>query len=266
MDVLARNAVTIHGNPAGRPMMFAHGFGCDQSMWRLVTPSFADDHRIILFDHVGSGRSDLTAYAPDKYGELGGYARDLVEVARALSLQDVVLVAHSVSSMIAALAAALAPELFGALVMVGPSASYIDDGEYVGGFSREDINGLLETMDHNYLDWAAQMAPVIMANGDRPELAGELTNAFCSTDPVISRHFARTTFLGDNRRDLVNVTVPTLVIQVKQDAIAPVTAGAFVNEQLPDSQMVVLDTTGHCPHLSAPEATSSAIRNFLAKG
>jgi sigma-B regulation protein RsbQ len=264
-DVLARNAVTILGNPDGQPMMFVHGFGCDQSMWRLVTPGFAADHKIVVFDLVGSGRSDLSAYDPAKYGDLTGYAQDLIEVASALSLEDIVLVAHSVSSMIAALAATLVPELFDSLVMVGPSASYINDGDYVGGFSPEDIDQLLETMDHNYLDWAAQMAPAIMDNPDRPALAGELTNSFCSTDPVIARHFARTTFLGDNRLDLPKVTVRTLVMQVRQDAIAPVTAGAFVHEHLAHSEMVVLDTFGHCPHLSDPEATSSAIRAFLSK-
>jgi sigma-B regulation protein RsbQ len=264
-DVLARNAVTIMGNPDGQPMMFAHGFGCDQSMWRLVTPDFAADHKIVLFDLVGSGRSDLSAYDPAKYGDLTRYAQDLIEVASALSLQDIVLVGHSVSSMIAALAATLMPELFDSLVMVGPSASYINDGDYVGGFSSEDIHELLVNMDHNYLDWAAQMAPAIMGNPDRPELAGELTNSFCNTDPVIARHFARTTFLGDNRLDMSKVTVRTLVMQVRHDAIAPVTAGSFVHANLPHSEMVVLDTNGHCPHLSAPEATSAAIRGFLSK-
>ncbi|MDX1511847.1 MAG: alpha/beta hydrolase, partial [Nitriliruptorales bacterium] len=219
-DVLVRNAVSVTGNPNGRPMLFAHGFGCDQGMWRFVAPAFEDDHQLVLFDHVGAGRSDLTAYDRAKYGSLGGYADDMIEIARQLELRDVVLVAHSVSSMMGAIAATRAPDIFSALVMVGPSPRYIDDDGYRGGFAQEDILGLLETMDHNYLGWSQQMAPVIMDNPDHPELGEELTNSFCRTDPDIARHFARTTFLSDNREDLAAVPVPTLVVQVAQDAIA----------------------------------------------
>lgn len=263
MDVIDRNAVSITGRRDGRPMMFAHGFGCDQQMWRFVVPAFEQDHRVVLFDHVGAGRSDLSAYDRDRYGTLDGYAEDVVEIARELELTDAVLVAHSVSCMIGALAVALAPELFGALVMVGPSPRYVDDGDYVGGFTREDIDGLLETMDHNYLGWSAQMAQTIMASPDQPELEEELTNSFCRTDPEIARHFARTTFLGDNRADLADVPVPTLVVQVADDPIAPVEVGEFVHDQLPDSDLVMLDTVGHCPHMIAPDATIAAVRGFL---
>lgn len=244
-------------------MLFAHGFGCDQSMWRFVTPAFEEDHRLVLVDHVGSGDSDLSAYDPEKYGSLEGYADDIVEICRSLRISDGVLVAHSVGAMIGALAAIRAPEAIGALVMVSPSPRYIDDGDYHGGFTREDIEELLETMEHNYLGWSEQMAPVVMGAPDRPDLQGELTNSFCKTDPAIARHFARTTFLSDNREDLALVPVPTLVLQAADDALAPVSVGEFVADELPDGELVILDTVGHCPHMSAPDETIAAMRQFL---
>jgi sigma-B regulation protein RsbQ len=263
-NVLERNRVRVGGVPAGRPMLFAHGFGCDQEMWRYVAPDFEVDHRVVLFDHVGSGKSDLGAYDPGKYGSLEGYASDVVEICRALGLTDVVFVGHSVSSMIGVLAYEQAPELFGALVMIGPSPRYVDDGDYVGGFSRTDILGLLDSLDSNHLGWSTQMAPVIMGNPDRPELAAELTNSFCSTDPDIARQFARVTFLSDNREDLAAVRVPTLVLQCSADVIAPEGVGHYVHEQIPGSVLTQLSATGHCPNLSAPEETTAAIRAFLS--
>jgi sigma-B regulation protein RsbQ len=261
--VIARNRVRVSGVPDGRPMVFAHGFGCDQEMWRLVVPAFGTDHRVVLFDHVGSGRSDLSAYDPVKYGSLEGYAADVVEICRELDLDDVVLVGHSVSASIGVLAAARAPELFGALVMVGPNPRYVDDGDYVGGFSREDIAALLESLDSNHLGWSAAMAPVVMGNPDRPELTTELANSFCRTDPDIARQFARVTFLSDNRADLPGVRVPTLVLQCTADAIAPEVVGRYVHEHVPGSVYTQLRATGHCPHLSAPAETTAAIRAFL---
>jgi len=263
-SVRERNRVTVRGVPAGRPMLFAHGFGCDQEMWRFVAPDFEVDHRVVLFDHVGSGRSDLSAYDRRKYGSLQGYADDVVEICRELELTDVVFVGHSVSAMIGVLAYRQAPELFGALVMVGPSARYVDDGEYVGGFSRNDILGLLDSLDSNHLGWSTQMAPVIMGNPDRPELGEELTNSFCSTDPDIARQFARVTFLSDNRADLASVRVPTLVLQCSADVIAPDPVGRYVHEHVPGSVFTKLAATGHCPNLSAPEETTAAIRAFLS--
>jgi sigma-B regulation protein RsbQ len=253
----------VSGVADGRPMVFAHGFGCDQEMWRLVVPSFAADHRVVLFDHVGSGRSDLSAYDPVKYGSLDGYAADVVEICRELALDDVVFVGHSVSAMIGVLAAARAPDVMGALVMVGPNPLYVDDGGYTGGFSREDIAALLDSLDSNHLGWSAAMAPVIMGNPDRPELTAELTNSFCRTDPDITRQFARVTFLSDNRADLPGVRVPTLVLQCTADAIAPEVVGRYVHAQVPGSVFTLLAATGHCPHLSAPEETAAAIRAFL---
>jgi sigma-B regulation protein RsbQ len=245
-------------------MVFAHGFGCDQAMWRFVAPDFEVDHRVVLFDHVGAGRSDLTAYDPEKYGSLRGYASDIVQICRDLGLSDVVLVGHSVSAMIGVLALQEAPELFGAMVMIGPNPRYVDDGDYVGGFSRADIGGLLDALDSNHLGWSAQMAPVIMGNHpDHPELAEELTNSFCRTDPDIARQFARVTFLSDNRADLADVAVPTLVLQCSEDVIAPDVVGAYVHEAVAGSAFTRLAATGHVPHLSAPEETTAAIRAFL---
>jgi sigma-B regulation protein RsbQ len=245
-------------------MVFAHGFGCDQAMWRFVAPDFEVDHRVVLFDHVGAGRSDLSAYDAGKYGSLRGYASDVVDICRALDLRDVVLVGHSVSAMIGVLALQEAPELFGALVMVGPNPRYVNDGDYVGGFDRADILELLEALDSNHLGWSTQMAPVIMGNHpDNPELAEELTNSFCRTDPDIARQFARVTFLSDNRADLPSVAVPTLVLQCSEDVIAPEVVGRYVHEAIAGSTFTQLRAVGHVPHLSAPEETTAAIRAFL---
>jgi sigma-B regulation protein RsbQ len=264
MTALERNNVVEHGRPDGRPMVLAHGFGCDQNMWRFVWPAFAEDHRIVLFDHVGAGGSDASAFDRDRYSSLQGYADDVLEICRELDLTDVVFVGHSVSAMIGALAAAAEPERFGKLVLVGPSPRYIDDGDYTGGFTREDIEGLLESMDSNYLGWSHAMAPVIMGNEDRPELGEELTNSFCRADPEIAGHFARVTFMSDNRADLPRVRTPSLVLQCSQDAIAPEAVGEYVDRALPDSRLVRLAATGHCPNLSAPEETVAAMKPFLA--
>jgi sigma-B regulation protein RsbQ len=263
--VAARNNVRVSGDPAGRPMMFAHGFGCDASMWRHVAPAFEDRYRVVVFDYVGHGGSDTSAYDPARYGSLDGYAADVLEICAELDLEDVVFVGHSVSSMIGALAAIAEPERFASLVMIGPSPRYIDDDGYVGGFSREDIDGLLESLESNYLGWSSAMAPVIMGNGDRPELGEELTNSFCRTDPEIARAFARATFLSDNRADLAELSVPTLVLQCSEDAIAPREVGEFVHRSVPGSELVLLRATGHCPNLSAPAETIEAVTAFLSR-
>ncbi len=262
MSVLHRNHVTVSGRGA-TPMVFAHGYGCDQRMWRRVAPAFEDRYRVVLFDHVGAGRSDPAAYDRDKYASLRGYARDLLEVCDALGVCHGVFVGHSVSAMIGVLAAAREPERFDRLVLIGPSPRYIDDEGYVGGFSRTDIAGLLDALDSNHLGWSTQMAPVIMGNPERPELAEELTNSFCRTAPDIARQFARVTFLSDNRTDLASVTVPTLVLQCSEDVIAPDAVGRYVHEHVPGSVFTRLAASGHCPHLSAPEETVAAIRAFL---
>jgi len=260
--VLKRNNVNVSGGH-GRAMMFAHGFGCDQHMWRDVARAFEDDFRVVLFDHVGAGRSDLGAYDADKYSTLQGYADDVVEIGRALGLRDSVFVGHSVSAMIGALATLKAPGMFSQLVMVGPSPCYIDDGDYVGGFSRDQVEELLEFLADNHLGWSAAMAPAIMGNPDRPELGEALTNSFCATDPAIARAFARVTFLSDNRADLPRLDVRTLVMQCREDIIAPPCVGEYVHARIRNSDYVLLDATGHCPNLSAPAEVTAAIRAFV---
>ncbi|MEW2135149.1 alpha/beta hydrolase [Streptomyces sp. NPDC005409] len=263
MDIVRRNNVKVSGSPGSPVIVLAHGFGCDQNMWRLVAPALAGEFRVVLFDYVGSGGSDPSAWNDERYASLDGYARDVIEVCEALDLRDVTFVGHSVSAMIGVLAAAAAPERLSSLVMVGPSPCYIDDDTYRGGFSAEDIDELLESLESNYLGWSAAMAPVIMGNPERPELGEELTNSFCATDPAMARVFARTTFLSDSRRDLKSVGVPTLVLECSEDVIAPREVGAYVHAAIPGSRLITLDATGHCPQLSAPEATTSAIRSFV---
>ncbi|MGE9009268.1 alpha/beta fold hydrolase [Leptospira interrogans] len=262
MSVIARNNVRVRG-PGGKAMVFAHGFGCDQNMWRFVEPAFAGDFKTVLFDHVGAGGSDLTAYDKSKYATLAGYADDVVEIGRELGLTDAVFVGHSVSSMIGALAVQKAPGMFGKLVMVGPSARYIDDDNYVGGFSEQQIEELLQFLDSNHMGWSAQMAPAIMGNPDRPELGEELTNSFCRTDPEIAKAFARVTFKSDNRADLAKIDIPTLILQCSEDIIASKEVGEFVHRGIPGSELIILEATGHCPNLSAPDEVISAMRTFV---
>jgi sigma-B regulation protein RsbQ len=264
MDVRARNNVSVSGVPDGPPMVLAHGFGCDKGMWRFVAPEFESTHQVVLFDHVGAGGSDLSAYDAARYSTLDGYATDVLEVVEALDLPPVVFVGHSVSAVIGVLAAAQRPDLFTRLVLVAPSPRYIDDEDYRGGFSRAEIDELLETMDANYLGWSAHIAPVIMGVPDRPELGEELTSSFCRTDPEIARRFARATFLSDNREDLRRVSTPSLVVQCRNDAIAPLEVGQYVHRQLASSELVVLETNGHCPNLSAPRQLVDAMRGYLA--
>lgn len=263
MEVTRQFNVVISGRSDGRPMVFAHGFGCDQHMWRYVAPRFEDEFRVILFDHVGAGGSDLSAYDPDRYGSLDAYAEDVLTICHELDLENVVFVGHSVSAMIGVMAAIKEPSRFTQLVLVGPSPRYIDDDHYVGGFSRSDIEELLDSLESNYLGWSSAMAPVIMGNGGRPELGEELTESFCRTDPAIARQFARVTFLSDSRSDLVKVTTPTLVLQCRQDVIAPMSVGEYVATAIPECELVILDATGHCPNLSAPDMTADAIADFV---
>jgi len=244
-------------------MVFAHGFGCDQNMWRYIAPRFEPDFKVVLFDHIGAGGSDLSAYDKERHATLGAYADDLVEICTELGLRDVVFVGHSVSAMIGALAAGRDPDRFAKLVFVSPSPRYMNDGAYVGGFSEADIVDLLDSLDSNYLGWSTAIAPVMMGNADRPELSDELSASFCRTDPDIARQFARVTFLSDNRADLPLVQNPTLVLQCASDAIAPKAVGEYVRDSLPNSTYVVLPATGHCPNLSAPDATADAIEAFV---
>jgi sigma-B regulation protein RsbQ len=265
MDATHRLNVHESGRPDGQPILFAHGYGCDQNMWRFVAPRFEDTHRVVLFDYVGAGGSDLPSYSSARYSTLDSYAEDVVEICEELDLHDVVFVGHSVSAMIGVLAAIARPDRFASLVLIGPSPRYIDDDSYVGGFSAEDIDELLASLESNYLGWSSAMGPLVMGNPERPELGQELTASFCRTDPVVAREFARVTFLSDNRGDLPRVTTPTLILQCTSDAIAPRSVGEYVSAAIPDSRFVVLEASGHCPHLSAPDATADAIADFLAE-
>jgi sigma-B regulation protein RsbQ len=261
-SILRRNNVKISGT-GERTIVFAHGFGCDQNMWRFVSPAFENEFRTVLFDHVGAGGSDLAAYDTTKYSTLAGYADDLAEIGNELGLKDAVFVGHSVSSMIGVMASIKVPEMFESLVLVGPSARYLDEGEYIGGFSHAQIEELLESLADNHLGWSAAMAPAIMGNPDRPELGEELTNSFCRTDPDIAKEFARVTFMSDNRDDLSKVTARTLILQCREDIIASEQVGEYVQQHIPKSEMVILNATGHCPNLSAPNEVVSAIKAFV---
>ena len=262
MNIRDRHHVTMSGPPQGPVLVLAHGFGCDQNMWRLVVPALAERFRVVAFDHIGAGGSDAAAWTKERYSSLEGYADDVLTLLHDLDLHEVVFVGHSVSASVAVLAAVREPERFAKLVLLNPSPRFVDEGDYRGGFSQGDIEELLESLESNYLGWSAAMAPVIMGNAERPELGQELTNSFCRMDPKIARAFARATFLSDNRADFAKVAVPTLVLQCAQDAIAPPEVGAFVHEAIAGSVLQTLPATGHCPQLSAPEATAQAITAF----
>jgi sigma-B regulation protein RsbQ len=257
-----RNHVKVYGN-GSQPMMFAHGFGCDQNMWRYITPAFENDYKIVLFDYVGAGKSDISSYNPERYSTLDGYAEDVVEICEELQLRDVIFVGHSVSSMIGVLAAIAKPSYFTHIIMVGPSPCYINKDGYKGGFEQKDIEGLLDTMEKNYIGWANFLAPKIMGNEGRPELGTELTESFCSTDPVIANQFAKATFFSDNRDDLKKLRTPSLILQCSEDIIAPVEVGEYVHKNLPQSSYRQMKATGHCPHMSEPEETITLIKEYL---
>lgn len=264
MNLQQRNNVHVMGD--GRAtLIFSHGFGCDQAMWRLISPHYADRFNVVLYDLVGAGNSAIEAYDPEKYATLNGYAHDLAELVREFGTGPVIIVGHSVSAMIGVLADRQAPGLIAAHVMIGPSPCYVDSGDYVGGFSEEDVHSLLDTLDSNYLGWSSTMAPVIMGAPGQPALGEELTNSFCRTDPEIAKQFARVTFLSDNRKDVAGLTTPTLILQSTDDLIAPVAVGEYLHAALPNSTLKLVDNVGHCPHLSAPAACSDAIDAFLGR-
>jgi sigma-B regulation protein RsbQ len=262
MTIQERNNVHISGR-GSQVMLFAHGFGCDQNMWRFITPAFEQNYKIVLFDYVGAGRSDISSYSPQRYSTLNGYAQDVLDICEELELKDVIFVGHSVSSMIGALAAIERPAYFSHLIMIGPSPCYINDNGYVGGFERKDIEGLLETMEKNYIGWANFLAPKIMGRDDTPELGEELTESFCSTDPVVANQFARATFFSDNREDLPKIKTPSLVLQCSDDIIAPQEVGQYVSSNIPNSTLKVMKAKGHCPHMSEPEETISLMKEYL---
>ena len=262
-NVLTRNNVKVFGKGT-QPMLFAHGFGCDQNMWRFITPAFEEDYQIVLLDYVGAGKSDLTAYSPERYGSLDGYAQDILDVCEALDLSNVIFVGHSVSGVIGMLAAIREPDRFARLILVSPSPRYLNDPpEYAGGFNQADIEGLLMMMEKNYMGWAHYLAPVVMGNPQQPGLEQELEASFCSTDPVIARRFAEVTFFSDNRDDLPGVPVPSLILQCAEDLIAPMEVGHYLHRHLPDSTLRLMQATGHCPHMSHPAETIQMMKEYL---
>ncbi len=263
MNITKRNNIVARGQGA-QAMLFAHGFGCDQNMWRYVAPAFEEDYKVILFDYVGAGQSDLSTYDPKKYSQLEGYAEDIIEIIGSLQLKDIIFVGHSVSAVIGMIAYKKFPALFKSLIMIGPSPSYINEGDYTGGFSRSQVEELLEFLDNNHLGWSVAMAPVIMGNPERQELSDELANSFCSTDPAIANQFARATFLSDKRELLSSVNIPVLILQCTDDVIAPQVVGEYIHEQIKGSKLVIMEATGHCPNLSAPAETLAAIKQFLS--
>ena len=263
MDVLKRNNVTISGQ-GSQAMVFAHGFGCDQQMWRFVAPAFEATHRVVLFDHVGCGGADVRAYDEQRHGTLDGYAQDVLEILRAAELTEVIFVGHSVSAMIGVLAAVAEPQRFSRLVLVAPSPRYLNDAPgYVGGFERADIDGLLDLMENNMLGWADFLAPAVMGPQSSPDMTQELKQSFCAGDPYIARRFAMVTFMGDNRADLARVRVPALVLQSSDDAIAPVSVGHYVHQQMPGSVLAIIEANGHCPHMTHAPQTIAQMREFL---
>lgn len=262
-NILTRNNVSIFGQ-GSRTMLFAHGFGCDQNMWRFVTPAFEEDYRIILFDYVGLGKSDLSSYNPERYNSLQGYVQDILDICGELELRDIIFVGHSVSCMSGLLSSIQSPHFFDRLILIGPSPCYINDPpDYVGGFKREDIEGLLDIMEKNYIGWAAFLAPMVMKNDDKPELSQELEASFCSTNPEIANRFAKVTFYGDNRQDLPKANVPSLILQCSEDNIAPLEVGHYLHRHLPQSTLRLMKATGHCPHMSHPEETITFMKEYL---
>lgn len=245
-------------------MLFAPGFGCDQNMWRLVAPFFEEHFRVILFDYVGSGKSDYNAYSPSKYRDLKGYAQNILDICAALELKDVIFVGHSVGAVIGMLASIQEPDRFEQLIMIGPSPCYLNDPpNYSGGFEREDLEALIDMMEMNYIGWANYLSQVIMKNPERPELSKELEESFCSTDPTVARQFAIATFFSDNREDVLKVTVPSLILQCSDDAIAPIEVGRYMHRTLSESTLYLMEATGHCPHVSHPEETVRLINKYL---
>lgn len=259
MPAASRNNVNVSGR-GGPTFLFAHGFGCDQTMWRHVVARFVDRATVVLFDHVGAGASDLEAYEPAKYQTLEGYAADVIEICDEMALSDVIFVGHSVSATIGVLAAVARPDLFRQLILVCASPRYQDTDTYRGGFAEADIDELLDLMDKNHLDWSAMMAPTVVGSA-HPEVQAEWRDSVCRTDPDIAKAFARVTFTSDHRADYHRVITPTLLIDCSDDALAPREVGDYVHAAIQGSRRFVLDAEGHCPHMSAPDEVAAAIES-----
>ncbi|MGC1242903.1 MAG: alpha/beta hydrolase [Chryseosolibacter sp.] len=261
-SILARNNVKVTGN-GKKPMLFAHGFGCDQTMWRYITPAFENDYQVIVFDYVGSGKSDLAAYHEGRYSTLNGYALDILEICEELNLRDVMFVGHSVSSMTGLLAAIKEPDYFAELILIAPSPRYLNEKGYVGGFDKTDVDRILDNMGKDYEGWANGAAPDVMKNPDRPDLSAELVQSFLSIKPSIARNFMAATFFTDNRKDLLKLKKPSLIVQTEDDRIVPIEVGDYLHAHLENSTLKVLKASGHYPHLSHPRETIRVMKAYL---
>lgn len=263
MNILLRNNVKVSGKGT-QAIVFAHGYGCDQAMWRMISPAFEQDYKVVLFDYVGAGLSDLDAYDPERYSSLAGYAKDVVEICEALDLQNVILVGHSVSSMICLLASLQIPQRIASIIMICPSPRYLNDQpDYQGGFEQADIEGLLDMISRNQPGWASYLAGVVAKNPDQPALAQELEASFCAMDPPIAKRFAEATFLSDNRADLQYFDKPCLILQCQQDSVAPLEVGHYLHRHLVHSTLRLMTATGHCPHMSHPDETIRFMQDYL---
>lgn len=264
-DVMARNNVKVIGN-GPKTLVLAHGFGCDQNMWRFITPVLQQQFKIVLFDYVGSGSSDLSQFNKERYSGLEGYAKDIVEIGEALQLSDVIFIGHSVSSIIGALASIEAPSIFSKMIMICPSPCFLNfPPDYLGGFEKQDLQELLNLMDKNYIGWANYLAPLVMGDNNPSELTGELSSSFCSTDPVVAKSFAKATFLSDYRHILKEVKQPTLIFQSKNDSLASPEIGKFINDNITNSELEIVDADGHCLHMTHPEQVTNSILKYLDK-
>lgn len=263
-EILRRNAVTVLGPESDEVIVFAHGYGTDQSLWRHIAEPFADERRVVLFDYVGSGASDLSAYDESRYDSLEGYADDLIEVLDALGASGVVLVAHSISSMIGALVSIRRPELLREIVMVCPSPRYIDDDDgYAGGFSRDDVQGLLTALEANQPSWATSVAPAVTARDDRPDVVDRVRSLYAETPQRVAVHFARVVFFSDLRRRLAEIPVHCTIVQPEGDIICPPHIGEYLHQHIPSSDLVRLRSAGHFVLLTEPELVSEVIRKAL---
>ncbi len=263
--ILKRNNVSVIGK-GPQTLVFAHGFGCDQNMWRFITPDFIEQYQLVLFDYMGSGKSDIDGYDLRKYSSLDGYADDIIDICHALDLQDVIAIGHSVSATITTLAALKEPKLFSRLIHVSPSPCFLNDPpSYMGGFELSDLEELLSLMDKNYIGWASYLAPIVIGRQASDILTGELSDSFCSTDPVITKNFARATFLSDHRKEFAKTPIPALVIQSQKDNLASTDVGYFLHKTIPESMISVIESEGHCPHMTHPDLVVAAIKNYLLR-
>ncbi|ARD48227.1 alpha/beta hydrolase [Sporosarcina sp. P37] len=265
LDIIKRNAVRITGT-GQETIVFAHGFGCDQTVWNRLIPAFEKQYRVITFDYVGSGQSDKSAYTAERYETLSGYAQDVIEICDALNLKDILYVGHSVSGMIGVLASIERPDLMSKLIMIGPSPHYLNEPDYYGGFEREDIDELLDMMEMNYKEFTKYLAPIAMKNEDRPHLSAEFESMLYTNNPGIARRFAEATFMSDVREELSKVTVRTLILQPTEDSIVPLEVGEYIQQRIPNSELVVMQAKGHNPHISHPEETIRDIKRFIEDG